>query len=214
MLLKRSLPLFFAAIASVGFAVTAKADTVKARCDVYPKGSDRASWYGLCTFSQQQGFVDIQLQNGKSYDLRPVADQADKYVTQNGQPVTRELGLGDKGQIYRFVNESIFVYWDPAPFDKPASNPTTSSSSTSSSARLGTLSADSPNARINLRSGPTINSSASQYGVPGDQVEILCCEQDKDTAGSDLNWCNVRFVSSKATGWIRSDLIIFSDGGE
>lgn len=214
MKLASSLLVATVAIASMGFAVAAKADTVKARCDVYPKGSDRASWYGLCTFSQQQGFVDIRLQNGKSYDLRPVADQANKYVTQNGQPVTRELGLGDKGQIYRFANESIFVYWDPAPFDKPASNPTTSSSSTSSSVRLATLRANDPKAQINVRSGPTINSSRSQYGAPGDQVEILRCEQDKDTAGSDLNWCNVRFVRSKATGWIRSDFITFSDGGE
>lgn len=149
------------AIASMGFAVDAKADTVKARCDVYPKGSDRASWYGLCTFSQQQGFIDIQLQNGKRYDLRPVGNQADNYVTQNGQKAYREAGLGDKGQIYRLANESIYVYWDPSPFDKPASNPATSRSSTSGSVRLGTLRSDSPNAKINLRSGPTINCGCS-----------------------------------------------------
>ena len=25
-------------------------------------------------------------------------------------------GLGERGQIYRLKNESVFVYWDPYPF--------------------------------------------------------------------------------------------------
>jgi hypothetical protein len=38
--------------------------------------------------------------------------------------------------------------------------------------------------------------------------------QDKDQPGSDLNWCKVKFQKSKAVGWVRSDHIIFADGGE
>ena len=33
----------------------AHADTVKARCDIYPKGSDTASKVVACNFSQRQG---------------------------------------------------------------------------------------------------------------------------------------------------------------
>jgi hypothetical protein len=104
------------AIASLGIAISAKADTVTARCDVYPKGEDRATSSGLCTFSQRQGFVGIQLQDGRRYDLSPVENQPGNYLDQNGGAAYRQSGLGDEGQIYRLANESIYVYWDTAPY--------------------------------------------------------------------------------------------------
>jgi uncharacterized protein YraI len=79
---------------------------------------------------------------------------------------------------------------------------------------ISTLRSTSSGSRINVRTQPTINSSASQYGLSGDKVEVIKCVQDKDTKGSDLNWCQVKFVKSKAVGWVRSDFIIFADGGE
>jgi hypothetical protein len=79
---------------------------------------------------------------------------------------------------------------------------------------ISTLTARNPNARINVRSQPTINSSSPHYGLPGDKVRVIQCVQDRDRRGSDLNWCKVQFVNSKAIGWIRSDFIIFADGGE
>ncbi|MEH2119498.1 hypothetical protein [Nostoc sp.] len=100
------------AIASVSFPVSVKADTVNARCDVYPKGQDRATSSAPCSFSQRQGAVSIQLKNGRSYDLRPVGNQPGNYRDQNGRAAYRQAGLGDKGQIYRFATESIYVYWN------------------------------------------------------------------------------------------------------
>ncbi len=79
---------------------------------------------------------------------------------------------------------------------------------------ISTLRANDPNARINVRSQPTINSSSPSYGLPGDKVKVIQCVKDQDTRGSDLNWCKVQFVQSKAIGWIRSDFISFADGGE
>ncbi|HEY9640426.1 MAG TPA: hypothetical protein V6C57_08080 [Coleofasciculaceae cyanobacterium] len=102
------------AVAACGISLTAKADTVDARCDIYPRGEDRSAAVVPCTFSQRQGVVGIQLQNGKRYDLRPVGDQPGNYVDQNGQAAYRQAGLGDRGQIYRLATESIYVYWDTA----------------------------------------------------------------------------------------------------
>ncbi|WP_414514833.1 hypothetical protein [Nostoc sp. PCC 9305] len=68
--------------------------------------------------------------------------------------------------------------------------------------------------RINLRTRPTINSSTKGYGLGSDRVQNLQCVQDKDRRGSKLNWCQVKFPKSGVIGWIRSDNIIFSDGGE
>ncbi|MEH2377266.1 hypothetical protein [Nostoc sp.] len=100
------------AIASVSFTVSVKADTVNARCDVFPKGEDRATSSGSCTFSQRQGAVSIQLENGRRYDLRPSGNRPGNYRDQTGRAAYRQAGLDDKGQIYRLATESIFVYWD------------------------------------------------------------------------------------------------------
>jgi hypothetical protein len=203
------------AIASFGITVTAKADTVDARCDVYPKGSDRAKSSGACTFSQRQGYVGIQLQNGKRYDLSPVGSNPGNYRDQNGGAAYRQSGLGDKGQIYRLATESIYVYWDAAPYGQNSGNQTGGGSTTPVATRgISTLKASNSNARINVRSQPTINSGSPHYGVPGDKVKVIQCVKDRDRRGSDLNWCKVQFVNSKAIGWIRSDFIIFADGGE
>lgn len=213
-MLNRNLSLFLATIASASFAVSAKADTVNVRCDVYPKGEDRATSSGPCTFSQRQGVVGIELQNGKRYDLRPTGSQSGNYRDQNGRAAYRQAGLGDQGQIYRLATESIFVYWDPAPYNQQTNNPSTNQPALIAQRGISTLRTNSSGSRINVRSQPTVNSSSTQYGLSGDKVRVIECVEDRDTRGSDLNWCKVQFVQSKAIGWIRSDFIIFADGGE
>lgn len=121
------------AIAAFGITVPAQADTVDARCDVYPKGEDRAKSSGLCTFSQRQGAVGIQLQNGKRYDLTPAGSQPGNYKDQNSQAAYRQSGLGDRGQIYRLTSESIFVYWDTAPYGKNSGSTTAGSTTAAAS---------------------------------------------------------------------------------
>jgi hypothetical protein len=202
-------------MASFSIAVAAKADTVHARCDVYPKGEDRAKSSSICTFSQRQGIVGIQLPSGKRYDLSPVGSQAGNYKDQNGRAAYRQSGLGNKGQIYRLAAESIYVYWDTAPFGKNTGNQTGDISASPVATRsISTLKSKDPNGRINVRSQSTINSSSPSYGISGDKVKVIQCVKDQDNSGSDLNWCKVQFVKSKAIGWIRSDFIIFADAGE
>ncbi len=105
-------------VASIATALPVKADTVNARCDIYPKGKDRASSSGLCKFSQRQGFIRIERKDGVSYELRPVGKQPGNYLDQNGKRAYRQAGLGKKGQIYRLANESIYLYWDTAPYNR------------------------------------------------------------------------------------------------
>jgi hypothetical protein len=89
----------------------ARADTVDARCDIYPKGSDHATQVLACTFSQRQGYVRIQRSDGVAHDLRPVGQAAGNSLDQDGKPAYRQRGLGSLGQIYRMANESVYVYW-------------------------------------------------------------------------------------------------------
>jgi hypothetical protein len=96
--------------------VPVQADTVEARCDVFPKGEDRATSSGLCTFSQRQGFVSIELKNGERVELAPDGTKPNAYLDANGTPATRELEDNGNIHIYRLAKESIFVYWDTTPY--------------------------------------------------------------------------------------------------
>lgn len=97
-----------------GLALPASADTVQARCDVYPKGSDKATASLACSFSQRQGFVRIQRADGVIHDLSPAAGGPGAFKDKRGQAAYRQSGLGSRGQIYRLAQESVFVYWDAA----------------------------------------------------------------------------------------------------
>ena len=97
------------------------AETVDARCDVYPAGDDRATSSELCTFSQRQGFVSIELKGGQRIELKPNEATSNAYFDAAGEPAKREILEGNRGQVYRLATQSIFVYWDPAPFKKGVS---------------------------------------------------------------------------------------------
>jgi len=79
-----------------------------------------------CTFSQRQGYVTINREDGITHDLEPVGKTPGNFRDQNGQAVYRQSGLGDQGLIFRFPNGSVYVYWSTAAL-QPADpeNPTT-----------------------------------------------------------------------------------------
>jgi hypothetical protein len=114
--MRRTLRLAPAATALLAMLVSAaaNADTVQARCDIYPKGQDRASAVVPCTFSQRQGYVAIDRSDGVRHELAPKGDKPGTYVDEKGRSAYRQSGLGKRGQIYRLADESVYVYWDTA----------------------------------------------------------------------------------------------------
>ena len=109
------------ALTGAVFSTPIAADWLDARCDIYPRGSDHVSKMIPCTFGQRQGYVTITRDDDVTHDLSPVGDQPGKFRDQDGRPVYRQSGLGDRGQIFRFEDESVYVYWDTS-----ALNPSTS----------------------------------------------------------------------------------------
>lgn len=93
-------------IVTVSITAIAQADTVNSRCDIYPKGEDKVSKVVNCTFSQRQGYITIQREDGITYELKP--DGTNKYKDQNNQAVTKEID--GNIFIFRFVKESVYVY--------------------------------------------------------------------------------------------------------
>ena len=104
-------------LTAAAIASAAWADSTAARCDVYEAGSDRTDRMMHCTFSQRQGYITISRDDGVRHELSPVGDAAGNYVDEDGQTVYRQDGLGDQGLIFRFPDESVFVYWNTAALD-------------------------------------------------------------------------------------------------
>jgi hypothetical protein len=96
------------------WALPSAADSTQARCEIYPKGSDKLETMVPCTFSQRQGYITITREDGVTYDLSPVGDTPGNFRDQDGNAVYRQSGLGEAGLIFRFPTESVFVYWDNA----------------------------------------------------------------------------------------------------
>ncbi len=92
----------------------AMADSTRARCDIYPAGSDRASASIACTFSQYQGNIYIDRSDGVLHALQPTGEAVGNFRDQHGNTVYRQSGLGEAGLIFRLPDESVFVYWNAA----------------------------------------------------------------------------------------------------
>jgi hypothetical protein len=84
----------------------AAADTAEATCEVRKDGEAKAGQSGACTFSQRQGYVDISLRNGESWNLTP-GEGANQYRDQKGNKVVRTVEGQD--HVYKWPNKKITV---------------------------------------------------------------------------------------------------------
>jgi hypothetical protein len=84
-----------ATILALGTAVSvARADSSEANCQVRKDGETKQGRSGPCTFSQRQGYIDIDLRNGDTYSLSP-ANKADHFKDQKGNKVVRTQAGGN-----------------------------------------------------------------------------------------------------------------------
>ncbi len=100
------------ALVVISLPAPVPADSTRARCDIYPAGSDQVSASLACTFSQRQGNINIDRSDGIAHDLLPAGETAGNFRDQHGNTVYRQSGLGDQGLIFRFPDESVYVYWN------------------------------------------------------------------------------------------------------
>ncbi|MCW8872804.1 MAG: hypothetical protein OQK01_09340 [Xanthomonadales bacterium] len=104
--------LMIAALVAASWTTSTLADWIDARCDIYPKGEDHTDRMIPCTFGQRQGYITITRDDGVMHDLSPVGDDPGNFRDQDGRTVYRQSGLGDQGLIFRFPDESVYVYWN------------------------------------------------------------------------------------------------------
>ncbi len=115
--------LSLAVLGSLSWMNPAVADSTEARCDIYPAGEDHTDVMIPCRFYQAQGHVVITRSDGVEHDLMPVDDAPGNFTDQDGNTVYRQSGLGDQGLIFRFPDESVYVYWNTAAIDPDRERP-------------------------------------------------------------------------------------------
>ncbi len=103
------------------------------------------------------------------------------------------------------VSESTESAIAPTPSAPPAPSAaaTTGQATPLPKPQLATLTAQDPTSQINVRSRPTVNSTAQGYGLVGDVVRLTQTAQDEEQA----TWYYAIWPQSGTAGWIRSDFI-------
>ena len=87
-----------------------RADSTDATCQVRKDGDKQKGKSGPCTFSQRQGYIDIDLKNGDTISLSP-AGNANHYRDQHGNKVAR-TSAGTTGMSLKWENgKHIEVTW-------------------------------------------------------------------------------------------------------
>ena len=84
----------FAALAMSAWTAPTHADSAEAMCQVRKDGETKQGKSGPCTFSQRQGYIDLDLRNGTTYSLSP-GNNANHYKDQKGNKVVRTMAGGN-----------------------------------------------------------------------------------------------------------------------
>lgn len=94
--------LFLVAVTGI-LSPLAQADSAESTCEFYKHGDAKHDRWGDCTFSQRQGYIDITLKNGATFNLTP-RDDANQYKDQEGNKVDRTKS-SDSGQVFEWKND-------------------------------------------------------------------------------------------------------------
>lgn len=95
-------------VAALGWSHTARADTAEAMCQLVKEGDTRKSASGPCTFSQRQGYVDIDLRNGSKLSLRPT-NKANQFKDGDGNAVVRTASGSQHVYKWPDKNKKVIV---------------------------------------------------------------------------------------------------------
>jgi hypothetical protein len=104
---KHTLITCLAALALTGLGGPLAADEQQAECEVREHGDKKKGQSGPCLFSQRQGYIDIRLNNGKTYSLSPQGG-SNKFRDQDGKSVKRTEASGNMHK-YKWDHRNITV---------------------------------------------------------------------------------------------------------
>lgn len=116
--------LLLIAVTSI-MAQVVRADSAAATCEYYKHGDAKHDRWGDCSFSQRQGYIDIKLKNGATFNLSP-RDDANQYKDQEGNKLERTSSSGSK-QVFEWQKDQqklIVTFKDTSASTAPAASAT------------------------------------------------------------------------------------------
>ena len=96
-----------------GMASSAYADSAEANCQVRKDGETKHGMSGPCTFSQRQGYIDLDLRNGETFSLSPTG-QPNHFKDQKGNKVVRTQAGGNTQEFKWEGGKKIIVTFNAA----------------------------------------------------------------------------------------------------
>lgn len=114
--MKKSAPIatILSVLALGGWATTVLADSNEAMCEVRKEGETKHKQSGPCTFSQRQGYIDLDMRNGETYSLAP-GNKANNYKDQKGNKVVRTQAGGNTQEFKWEGGRKIIVTFGSSP---------------------------------------------------------------------------------------------------
>ena len=143
----------FAALSVVlllGGGSPAFADTATGTCEVRKDGDTRKGASGPCTFSQRQGYINLDLRNGDSYEFTP-AGREGQYRDQKGNKVTRTLTGGGTEEFKWEGGKKVLLTFTGSKGETPPASGGTSSDTPPALADLVGARGSSGEAELNRR---------------------------------------------------------------
>ena len=101
-------------LAMCGMASSAYADSAEANCQVRKDGETKHGMSGPCTFSQRQGYIDLDLRNGETFSLSPTG-QPNHFKDQKGNKVVRTQAGGNTQEFKWEGGKKVVVTFGGAP---------------------------------------------------------------------------------------------------
>jgi hypothetical protein len=108
-----------AAVALGSWSQATLADSADAMCEVRKDGDTKKGASGPCTFSQRQGYIDLDLRNGDTYSLAP-ANKSGHYKDQKGNKVVRTMSGGSQEFKWEGGKKIIVTYSSNPAAARPA----------------------------------------------------------------------------------------------
>ena len=91
-----------------GWASSVHADSNEAMCEVRKDGETKRGMSGPCTFSQRQGYIDLDLRNGQNFSLAP-GGHSNHFTDQKGNKVIRTQASGNTQEFKWEGGKKIIV---------------------------------------------------------------------------------------------------------
>jgi hypothetical protein len=170
------------------WAPTTLADSNDAMCEVRKDGETKQKLSGPCTFSQRQGYIDLDMRNGETYSLAP-GNKANNFKDQKGNKVTRTQASGNTQEFKWEGGRKIIVTFGPSSSSHGGSGGQGSAAAPKFKDLTGknSIGAIDTMSERGFRDVDSIQSGDTQYGIFYHPASRLCVQ---------LTMANNRVVSA------------------